>query len=126
MGDPGEELGEKGVIPTVKYGGGHIMIWACMSRSGVGHVRLVQGNLNATQYVEILEENLAPSIETMGLDPPMVIFQQDNDPKHTNHCAQRHLRGTGFEVMRWPPQSPDLNPIENVLGGTQAAPCSAR
>ena len=45
-----------------------MILWACMSRSGVGHVRLVQGNLNATQYVEILEENLAPSIETMGLD----------------------------------------------------------
>ena len=69
------------------------MIWACMSRSGVGHVLLVQGNLNATQYVEILEEILAPSIETVGLDPPMVIFQQGNDPKHTSHCAQRHLRG---------------------------------
>ena len=49
---------------TVKYGGGSLMVWACIAHTGVGKIHLIDGNLNAHQYVEILLENLAPSIET--------------------------------------------------------------
>ncbi len=41
-----------------------------------------------------------------------VIFQQDNDPKHTSNKAQDTLDDLGLTVMEWPAQSPDLNPIE--------------
>ncbi|CRL31137.1 Transposase, Tc1-like [Penicillium camemberti] len=42
------------------------------------------------------------------------IFQQDNAPVHTAHLVQGTLNELGFEVMEWPPYSPDLNPIENL------------
>jgi len=43
-------------------------------------------------------------------------FQQDNDPKHTStSClAKNFLQDNMPEVMDWPSNSPDLNPIENL------------
>ena len=42
------------------------------------------------------------------------IFQQDGARYHTAHSVLSFLKDQGVEVMKWPPQSPDLNPIEAV------------
>jgi hypothetical protein len=42
------------------------------------------------------------------------IFQQDNAPVHTAYVIRDWLAEQEFEVMAWPPYSPDLNPIENL------------
>ena len=41
---------------------------------------------------------------------------QDNDPKHTSKLATKYFKNNSFFWWKTPPESPDLNPIENVWG----------
>lgn len=102
------------VTPTIKNGGGSIMVWGCITARGVGNLVKIDGTMNAELYCKILEEDLLGSLEWYGLDRKEIVFQHDNDPKHTAKKTTEWLQNVGMEVLDWPPQSPDLNPIEHL------------
>ncbi len=42
------------------------------------------------------------------------VFQHNNDPKHMAKATKEWLKKKHIEVLEWPSQSPDLNPIETL------------
>ena len=109
-----EPLRPRHVEMTVKHGGGSLMVWGCITSRGVGRIVKIDGTLTQHKYKDLLREHLLSSIEEGQLEARKVIFQQDNDPKHTAKSVKEWLSDQQFGVLSWPAQSPDLNPIENI------------
>jgi transposase len=67
--------------------------------------------MNANFYINILQDHKQEINKLLGNNWR---FQQDNDPKHTSRIAKAFLNENFPEVIDWPSNSPDLNPIENL------------
>lgn len=85
-----------------------------MSHHGIGNLVRIDERLNSNIYCDILQDHLASSITYYGGIFDNYIFQQDNDPKHTSATTRNWLESNRIQTLDWPPQSPDLNPIENL------------
>ena len=90
----GERLSAKCTKKTVKFRGGSVMVFGMFSSQG------------------IVQDHVEPIIQNSGFD--RVTFMQDNAPCHKAKVVMSYLSEQDFEIIDWPPQSPDLNPIENL------------
>ena len=70
------EYNPKNTIPTVKHGGGNLMLWGCFSAKGRGRLHRIEGRMNGAMYREILGDNLLPSVRALKMGRGWV-FQHD-------------------------------------------------
>ena len=88
------------------------MVWGAMSAYGPGPLYRVVNSMNGKQYKTVLDEVMLPyAYSTFGNN---FIFQQDNAPCHTSNLLKEWFEGKDVQKLTWPPQSPDLSPIENL------------
>ncbi|GFX51552.1 transposable element Tc1 transposase [Trichonephila clavipes] len=109
----GKALAPKNTIKTVKFGGGSVLVWGCVSAGGVEDLAFIDGIMDKHVYLGILKDNLEKSASKLGLGSGF-IFQQDNAPKHTTKIVQLYLLYHCRKQLHTPAQSPDLNVIENL------------
>ncbi len=93
----GEEYKEKCMVPTVKHGGGSVLMWGCMSAAGVGELHFIDGIMNSQMYCSILKEKMLPSLRALGRH---ALFQHDNDPKHTSKATVGFLKKNSVKVIQ--------------------------
>ena len=75
-------------------------------------VCVFEGKMDAVMYVDILRNTLKPFIEEVY--PEHHRLMQDNDPKHTSRLASAYFSDNNINWWKTPPESPDMNPIENI------------
>ena len=90
-----------------------VMVWGCVSASGMGNLHICEGTINAERYIQVLEQHMLPSKQRLFHGRPC-LFQQDNAKPHSAHLTTAWLRSKRVRVLDWPACSPDLSPIENV------------
>ena len=111
----GEEFREDCIQPTKQSGGDSVHVLGCFCQSDINPLVRLTSTVNSISYQNVLEDHLIPYIAGRAL-----IFQQDNAPAHTARSTNRFPEERSVVVMKWPPKSPDLNPIKNLWDAVEA------
>ena len=109
---PGNRERLRQVQVVHNFPGGSVMVWGGVILGGKTNVVCIQGSLIARAYLEtILQPIVLPFAGAVGQG---FTLMHDNARLDVARCFQDRTVGEGIQVLPWPAQSPDLNPIEHV------------
>ena len=88
-------------------------------------------NFFEKMYKDVVQKTLLPEGKKLfsANGQSAWIFQQDNDPTHRggHKWAKEWMERSGCNIktLEWPPNSPDISPIENIWGIVDAIDSAA-
>ncbi len=111
-----ESMDPSCLVSMVQVGcGGGVMVWRIYSWHNLGPLLPIEHRLNTTAYPSIVADHVHPFMTTVYQSSDGY-FQQDNAPCHKALIISDWFleHDNEFTLLKCPPQSPDLNPIEHL------------
>ena len=101
------------------------MVSAGVCFGGKGQLHFVEdkAKINTDYYTKELLPKLFTDCRTV-LQPDAFIFQQDGAPAHSSRLSQQFIAQNCPDFIskdEWPPNSPDLNPLDFYVWGAMLA-----
>ena len=110
----GRRYDERFVATLRRLGRFSVAYWGWMSYDWAGTLERIHSWFTLDIYEQILTNVMIPSAWELYLEGTLH-FQKDNHPVHT--AVRIHgwfNRRPDIDLLEWLPNSPDMNPIENV------------
>eukprot|EP00971_Amphidinium_carterae_P351704 6492241-Amphidinium_carterae.1 len=73
--------------------------------------------INAAGYIECLRHYVVPAFHAEGFTLATAAYQHDNAPAHSTRDVAAELKNQGIYLLKFPPVSPDLTPLDFYLWG---------
>ncbi len=110
-----ESMDPSCLVSTIQACGGGVMVWGIFSWYTLGPLVPIEHRLNATAYLSIVADHVHLFMITVYPSSDGY-FQQDNAPCHKAQIISDWFleHDNEFTLLKWPPQSLDLSPIEHL------------
>ena len=90
---------DKKVQGTMKFSGRNLMFWGYMTMQGIGYGCCIDGHMDTEVYTSILDDYLLSTITYYKFKKNKLIFQQDNNLKHTSKATYKWLKNNKINVL---------------------------
>ena len=96
-----------------------IMVAGGVCANGVGKLKFIIGTMDTCAYKQTLDYYNQDLMNLSNGTGKTLLFQQDNAPCHVSKGALQKLEAIDY-LRHWPPNSPDLSPIETIWSKVQS------